>query len=426
MIPLGNIPLAHQDSIAPMRKKILQAVKLLTGDAVLAARIASISSQMGRSLYQSSREAKLNLGLFRGVGGVAFSIIFMVRESYFKVELLRSFFDEVTVLEPENNWYRLQAILWIGDSHLPPDSLIQKLRNTIEEKSRSELMLELEENNQKLLQSLNNLKETTLLKERMSSLNAELQQENLRMGAQIDLVKEMQQLILPKPEELAKIKDLDIAGFMQPADDVGGDYYDVFYNDGIVTIAIGDVTGHGLESGILMVMTQTAVRTLQTMKEKDPVCFLDTLNRAIYDNIERMESEKNLTLAVLNYCDRKVSISGQHEETIVFRKGGKIERIDTMNLGFPIGLYDDIAEFIDHHFIELERGDGIVLYTDGITEAKDIQKKQYGIEKLCETISSNWERSAEEIKQAVIKSVYEHIGEQKVFDDITLLVLKQN
>ena len=178
MIPLGNIPLAHQDSIAPMRKKILQAVKLLTGDAVLAARIASISSQMGRSLYQSSTEAKLNLGLFRGVGGVAFSIIFMVRESCFKVEMLRSFFDEVQVLEPDNNWYRLQAILWIGDSHLPPDSLIQNLRNTIEEKSRNELMLELEENNQKLLQSLNNLKETTLLKERMSSLNAELQQEN--------------------------------------------------------------------------------------------------------------------------------------------------------------------------------------------------------------------------------------------------------
>jgi len=419
MIPLGNIPLAHQDSIAPMRKKILQAVKLLTGDAILAARIASISSQMGRSLYHSSREAKLNLGLFRGTGGVAFSIIFMVREPCFKVELLRSFFDVVKVLEPENNWYRLQAILWIGDSHLPPDSLIQKLKNTIEEKSRSELMLELEENNEKLLQSLNNLKETTLLKERMSSLNAELQ-------GQLDLLKEMQQLILPKSEELQKIKDLDIAGFMEPADEVGGDYYDVFYNDGIVTIAIGDVTGHGLESGILMVMTQMAVRTLHNMKEKDPVCFLDTLNRAIYDNIERMESEKNLTLAILNYCDRKVSISGQHEETIVFRKGGKIERIDTMNLGFPIGLYDDIAEFIDHHFIELERGDGIVLYTDGITEAKDIQKKQYGIERLCETISSNWERSAEEIKEAIIKDVYEHIGEQKVFDDITLLVLKQN
>ncbi len=381
---------------------------------------------MGRSLYQTSSESRLNLGLFRGVGGVAFSLVFMVREPCLKVDVLRSFFDEVNFLPPDDNWHRLQGIVWIGDPHLPPDSLIEKLRNTIEEKSRKELMLELEQNNQKLLESLNNLKETTLLKERMSSLNAELQQDNLRMGAQLDLLKEMQQLITPKPEELQKIKDLDIAGFMEPADEVGGDYYDVFYSEGVVTIAIGDVTGHGLESGILMVMTQTAVRTLQTMKENDPVRFLDTLNRAIYDNIERMESEKNLTLVVLNYCDRKVSISGQHEETIVFRKGGEIERIDTMNLGYPIGLYDDISEFIDHHFIELETGDGIVLYTDGITEAKDINKKQYGIEKLCETISCNWERSAEEIKQAIIKDVYEHIGEQKVFDDITLLVLKQN
>ncbi|MGB3510710.1 MAG: SpoIIE family protein phosphatase, partial [Microcoleaceae cyanobacterium] len=182
----------------------------------------------------------------------------------------------------------------------------------------------------------------------------------------------------------------------------------------------------GLESGILMVMTQTAVRTLQELQQNDPVCFLDTLNKTIYQNIQRMESEKNLTLAVLNYSDRKISISGQHEEIIVFRNGGKIERIDTIDLGFPIGLHDDIVDFIHCHFVELEIGDGIVLYTDGITEAKNINKKQYGIERLCDTISSYWDKSAEEIKQAIVKDVYEHIGEQKVFDDITLLVLKQN
>lgn len=419
MISLGSISLTHKDSINQMRKKILQTIKLLTGDSILAARIASITSQMSRSLYNSSTEVKLSLGLFRGVGGVAFSLIFMVRESFSQVELLRSFFDQVHFLPPEQNWHRIQGILWIGDSSLPSNSLIEKVRTMIEEKSRNELMTELEENNQKLLEYINNLRQTTLLKEQLS-------QENLRMGSELDLLKEMQQLILPKPEELEQIKDLDIAGFMEPAEEVGGDYYDVLYTDGVVTIAIGDVTGHGLESGILMVMTQTAVRTLKGMKEKDPVRFLDTLNQAIYDNIQRMESEKNLTLAVLNYSNRQISISGQHEEMIVFRKGGKIERIDTIDLGFPIGLHDEITDFIDHHFVDLETGDGIVLYTDGITEAKNINKKQYGIERLCEITSLYWERSATEIKEEIIKDVYQHIGEQKVFDDITLVVLKQN
>jgi len=69
--------------------------------------------------------------------------------------------------------------------------------------------------------------------------------------------------------------------------------------------------------------------------------------------------------------------------------------------------------------------DGIVLYTDGVPEAKDINKKHYGLEQLCDIISQNWYLSIQEMKQAVIDDVRRHIGSQKVFDDITLLVLKQ-
>ena len=66
-------------------------------------------------------------------------------------------------------------------------------------------------------------------------------------------------------------------------------------------VTVPSITGHGLESGMLMLMTQTAVRTLKEIKESNPVRFLDTLNRTIYQNMQRMNSEKNLTLAILNY-----------------------------------------------------------------------------------------------------------------------------
>ena len=66
-----------------------------------------------------------------------------------------------------------------------------------------------------------------------------------------------------------------------------------------------------------------------------------------------------------------------------------------------------------------------MLYTDGIPEARNMHKKFYGIERLCEVVSQNWHKSAEQIKQATIDDLREFIGEQKVFDDITLLVLKQ-
>jgi sigma-B regulation protein RsbU (phosphoserine phosphatase) len=259
----------------------------------------------------------------------------------------------------------------------------------------------------------------------IAALNQRLRAENLRMSSELDILKQMQQLILPKPAELAAIEDLDIAGFMEPASEVGGDYYDVLCTDGVVTICIGDVTGHGLESGILMVMTQAAVRTLQEMQESDPVRFLDTLNRTIYKNVQRMNSDKNLTLALLNYADGRISISGQHEETLVVRKGGQIERVDMMDLGFPIGLVENTTEFISHVLVNLEPGDGVVLYTDGIPEATNIHKKFYGIERLCEVVSQNWHLSAEQIKLVAIDDLREFIGEQKVFDDITLVVLKK-
>jgi phosphoserine phosphatase RsbU/P len=260
--------------------------------------------------------------------------------------------------------------------------------------------------------------------EAIISLNEKLKEENLRMGAELNIVRQMQQMILPRPEEL-KIEGLDIAGYMEPAEEVGGDYYDVLYIDGVVTIGIGDVTGHGLESGILMLMTQTSVRTLKEIREADPVRFLDVLNRTIYKNIQRMNSDRSLTLGILNYIPGKLSISGQHEEAIVVRNNGDIEMIDTMDLGFPIGLDEDIVDYIDHKLIELATGDGVVLYTDGITEAEDINQKQYGIERLCHVISNNWQSSAQEIKRAVISDLRLFIGKQKVFDDITLLVLKQ-
>jgi phosphoserine phosphatase RsbU/P len=261
--------------------------------------------------------------------------------------------------------------------------------------------------------------------EEIADLNKRLSAENFRMSSELGMLKQMQQLIVPKPAELAAIKDLDIAGFMEPASEVGGDYYDVLCTGGVVTICIGDVTGHGLESGILMVMTQAAVRTLQEMQESNPVCFLDILNRTIYKNIQRMNSDKSLTLALLNYADCQVSISGQHEETLVVRKNGLVERIDMMDLGFPIGLDEDISGLISHVLIDLEPGDGVVLYTDGIPEASNMDEEFYGIERLCDVLSENWHLSAEQIKQATIDDLREFIGEQEVFDDITLLVLKQ-
>ncbi|MEG4068639.1 AAA family ATPase [Microcoleus sp. Pol11C2] len=259
----------------------------------------------------------------------------------------------------------------------------------------------------------------------ISSLNNKLKAENIRLSAELEVTKRLQQMILPKQSELAQIKGLEIAGYMQPADEVGGDYYDVLTQNDKVKISIGDVTGHGLESGVLMIMAQTAVRTLQQMNETDPVKFLDVLNRTLYANIERIDSSKNMTLALLDYQDSNFSLSGQHEEVIVVRTDGNIELIDTLELGFPLGLEEDIADFVSQVQVHLNPGDVVVLYTDGITEAVNINKVYYGIERLCQVTKENRHKTAEEIRQAVIDHLLQHIDKHKVFDDITLVVIKQ-
>ncbi|MFB2877915.1 SpoIIE family protein phosphatase [Floridanema aerugineum] len=261
--------------------------------------------------------------------------------------------------------------------------------------------------------------------EEITRLNERLKTENLRMSAELEVARQLQEMILPKEEELKQIAELDISGFMAPANEVGGDYYDVLQQNGKVKIGIGDVTGHGLESGVVMIMAQTAVRTLLTVEETDPVKVLNALNQIIYRNTNRMKSPKNMTLSLLEYEAGVMRLSGQHEELIVVRNNGEIERVDTFDLGFPLGLEPDISPFIQQVEITLRSGEVAVLYTDGITEAVNPQNELYGLERFYAILQKNHHLSADEIRQAVIDDLMSYINEQKVFDDITLVVIKQ-
>ncbi|WP_265264995.1 ammonium transporter [Spirulina subsalsa] len=261
--------------------------------------------------------------------------------------------------------------------------------------------------------------------EEISQLNEQLKADNLRLSAELDITRQLQQMLLPREKDLEAIADLDISGFMEPAAEIGGDYYDILNYDGRIKIGIGDVTGHGLESGVLMIMVQTAVRTLLANNEQDPKKFWDTLNRTIYANVQRMGSEKNLTLSLLDYYEGKLCVSGQHEELIIVRANGDIERIDTINLGFPIGLDHDIRDFVDQTYVQLFTGDIAVVYTDGITEAENLAGEHYGLNRLCHVVKKHRHLKASKIQQAVVDDIRQHIGSHTVYDDITLVVLKQ-
>lgn len=260
--------------------------------------------------------------------------------------------------------------------------------------------------------------------EEISGLNAKLADENVRLGTELEVARHIQQMVLPRSSDLDAVPEIEIAAFMQPADEVGGDYYDVLRNGAGVKVGIGDVTGHGLESGVLMLMVQSVALALQEAGETDPRTFLSDVNRAIFKNVERTGSGKHLSLAFLDVAGPEVVLTGQHEDVIVVRSCGKVEVFDTIDLGFPVGIEPDISKFVFSKSFPFAKDDLIILYTDGVTEAINGDGVMFGVDRLCASVVDHRRDSAESIKTAVIRDLISYIGNEKIHDDITLVVMR--
>lgn len=264
-----------------------------------------------------------------------------------------------------------------------------------------------------------------LANDQITKLNERLQDENLRMSAELDVARQLQMMVLPAEGEIEAIDDLDIAGYMQPADEVGGDYYDIVHVGDSVYLGIGDVTGHGLPAGVIMLMAQTAMLTLSQNGEQDMERLLSVMNQVLYRNILRIQENKTMTLAALHYQNQRFALVGQHESVLICRNNGQIEEIDTMDLGFPIGLEYEIDDFLATTQFELAPGDVMLLYTDGVTEAERSDGEQFGITRLKEALAHHHQLPAKAIVEQMINDVHTFIGSQTIYDDISALVVKQ-
>lgn len=254
-----------------------------------------------------------------------------------------------------------------------------------------------------------------------------LEQENFRMGAELDVAQKIQAMILPKQEELKKCKGLDVAAKMVPASEVGGDLYDVLpQNDGSTALVIGDVTDHGLASGLVMLMSQSALRLCLEEANADLLKSLQFLNNMLYKNVQsRMNDSRTLTLALLQHKDGLVRMAGQHESVVILRKGQtEPEEIETGDLGTIVGMIDDIEPMVAETSFRLEPGDYMLLYTDGATEAEDPKQAQYGIGRLKASLARAQGKPANEVVKDLFADLMAFIDTASILDDITLVVVR--
>jgi len=269
------------------------------------------------------------------------------------------------------------------------------------------------------------LEEIRLSNQKLEIYADRLKDESLRLQAEVNIARKIQTMVLPSCEEIAAIEELDIGCIMRTADEVGGDYYDVIRIGDTVTIGIGDVTGHGLSSGIIMLMAQTVIRTLAELRITDARRFLCLVNKVLYANIKRIRADRNMTLAVVNYSKGRCAVAGQHESIVIQRADGRTELIDTLDLGFYVGLMADVEDYVGCVEFALGKGDFMLLYSDGITEAMNPAGEQFGLPRVLEAARRYASFPAEKIVAKVMKDLYNYMGETEILDDISLVVVRQ-
>ena len=246
-----------------------------------------------------------------------------------------------------------------------------------------------------------------------------------RVWTEMDIARKIQTVLLPKKPQLV---GYDFFAYMEPAEEVGGDYYDVAHCKGKDWLIIGDVSGHGVSSGLVMMMVQTAIHTVLNNSEGStaalmPAELIRSVNKTIYDNIKKMHESKFMTITVfLLEAEGRVYHAGLHEDIYIYRSGTQsVERVETD--GMWLGLSENIDEMLLDSSFKLNVNDIMFAYTDGITEArkKDAPDKFYGQKRLEEVIRKNSDKSVNLLSDAVLNSLESYNTQ----DDVTFMILKR-
>jgi sigma-B regulation protein RsbU (phosphoserine phosphatase) len=238
------------------------------------------------------------------------------------------------------------------------------------------------------------------------------------------IASEIQQAILPRvfppfPEIADK---LDIAASMTPAKDVGGDFYDLFrIDDERIGFVIADVSGKGIPAAIFMAVSRTLIRATGVRGGSPAECIAYSNKLLAAESVDCMFVTVfygiiNINTGEINYYN------AGHNPPYVLKHDGKVEPLPTMG-DCMVGAIDGLP--YHEATLQLEKGDALVMYTDGVTEAMNIDYQQFGEERLEETLEDVAMHNCQEMVDAIKSDVAAFAGEAEQSDDITVLTLKR-
>ena len=242
------------------------------------------------------------------------------------------------------------------------------------------------------------------------------------MSQELEIAARIQTGILPRQPS---VPGLEIATGMRPATEVGGDYFDILPCPDGCWLGIGDVAGHGLHTGLVMLMIQSIVAaTTHVSPNVTPSQAWLVLNTVLHENVRRrLQRDEHATLTLLRYHrDGRLDFAGAHEDLVLYRaRLGTCERLPTPGLWAGI-LAQPPPNSIQDGTCQLEPGDVLLLYTDGLIESRNSELGQYGIDRLCSGLESVAQHSVAEIRDHILSDLGAWTTQQR--DDLTLVVLR--
>lgn len=256
---------------------------------------------------------------------------------------------------------------------------------------------------------------------RFAKNDRKLQKANLeqeRIGSELRIAMNIQKEMLPHSFSLAR-NDIDVFGSLTPARQVGGDLFDFFVRDEKLFFCIGDVSGKGVPSAIVMAVIHAMFR-MASARENNPAKIMRIVNET---SCEGNESNMFVTMFIgvldlptghLRYCD------AGHDAPFIMENGQW--KMENCEAHLPIGVFNDVKYGMQE--VSLQPDSTIFLYTDGLTEAKNAERKQFGLERIQSVLNACTDKAPKEILAEVTQAINGFVKDAEQSDDLTMLAIR--
>ena len=256
----------------------------------------------------------------------------------------------------------------------------------------------------------------------VTALRGYIDQAEKRMQDELKLARNIQDAALPKNFTLSE-ESIDLYALMTPAKQVGGDFYDFFYCDrDKLCLVIADVSGKGVPAALFMMRAKTAIKNYASHGH-GPAKVLEHVNHTLCEGNDA-EMFVTVWLGILDLNTGKIQCANAgHEYPVLMRAGGDYELLKDKH-GLALAAMDGIS--MKEYEIDLDPGDRLFVYTDGVPEAINEKVEAYGTERLCEKLNALKNVSQQQTLESVLRDIRNFAGAAEQFDDITMLGITYN